>query len=131
MERSPGAARACPCSVKAGAERVRRVNLCYGVPSPSVTFGGRSIDSKREQFRSEAHRALATPNHEVTAVHSTIWLLLFIPPCFAFVVWQIVRSSPRVGFPSIPFGLGRHGFWTVLTITYVSMFVVALIEHKL
>ncbi len=64
-------------------------------------------------------------------MHSTIWLLFLVPPCFAFVVWQVVRNSPRVGFPSLPFALGKYGFWTVLTITYVSMFVVALVEHKI
>ena len=63
-------------------------------------------------------------------MHSTIWLLL-APPCFAFIVSQIIRYSPRVGFPSIPFSLGKHSFLTVLTITYVSMFVVALAQHRI
>ena len=62
-------------------------------------------------------------------MHSTVWLFLLVPPCFACVVWQAVRYSPRVGFPSIPSGLGKYGFWTVLAITYVSMFVVALLGH--
>ena len=64
-------------------------------------------------------------------MHSIIWFLLFVPPCFAFFVWQSIRYTPKVGFPSIPPKLSRHGFWTVLTITYVSMFVVALIKHKI
>ena len=64
-------------------------------------------------------------------MHSSILFLLFVPPGFALLVWQIVRHSPRVGFPSIPFGLGKHGFWTVLTITYLSMLLVALVEHKI
>ena len=53
-----------------------------------------------------------------SAFHS-LALFLF-PPCLAFMVWPIVRYSPTVGFPSIPFKLGKHGFWTVLIITYVS-----------
>lgn len=64
-------------------------------------------------------------------MHSIIWLLLVVPPCFAFIVSQVIRYSPRVGFPSIPFSLGKHGFLTVLTITYVSLFVVALVQHKI
>lgn len=64
-------------------------------------------------------------------MHSLIWILLLVPPCFAFVVSQIIRSSPRVGFPSVPFGLGRHGFWTVLILTYSAMFAVAFAQHRL
>ena len=67
---------------------------------------------------------------EVTPVHSMIWIFL-APPCIAFLAWQILRSSPRVGFPSIQFRLGKQGFWILLAMSYVTMFTVALIERKI
>jgi len=70
-------------------------------------------------------------DYEVPPVHSTIWILLLVPLCFSFLAWQILISSPRVGFPSISFRLGRYSFWMVLTVTYVAVFATALIEHKI
>jgi hypothetical protein len=70
-------------------------------------------------------------DYEVTPVHFTIWILLLAPPCFAFLVWQMLISSPKVGFPSIPFRFGKYGFWIVLTVTYVAVFATAFIEHKI
>jgi hypothetical protein len=65
------------------------------------------------------------------AMHSIIWVLLLAGPCVAFVASLAIRYSPRVGFPSIPFRLGKYGFWIVLAIVYVAMFATALIEHKI
>jgi hypothetical protein len=64
-------------------------------------------------------------------MHSTIWILLLAPLCFSFLAWQILISGPRVGFPSIQFRLGKYGFWILLTISYVTMFSVAMIERKI
>jgi hypothetical protein len=74
---------------------------------------------------------MALSGYEVTSVHSTIWILIFAPLCFSFLVWQILISSPKVGFPSIQFRLGKHGFWIILMISYVTMFTVALVERKI
>jgi hypothetical protein len=64
-------------------------------------------------------------------MHSIFWVLVLVPPCLAFLVWQALRYNPRVGFPSIPFQLGKYDFWIVLTIIYVATFAAALIEHKI
>lgn len=64
-------------------------------------------------------------------MHFIIWVLVLVPPCVAFVAWQAISYSPRVGFPSIPFRLGKYGFWIVLAIIYVATFATALIEHKI
>jgi hypothetical protein len=63
-------------------------------------------------------------------MHSIVWLLL-VPPFLAFLAWQVLRYSPKVGFPSIPFRFGKYGFWILLTLTYVAMSATALIEHKI
>ena len=70
-------------------------------------------------------------DYEVTPVHPIIWILILAPLCFSFLAWQILISGPKVGFPSIQFRLGKHGFWIILMISYVTVVAVALIERKI
>jgi hypothetical protein len=64
-------------------------------------------------------------------MYSTILILVLAPPVLAFVLWQVLRYGPKVGFPSIPFRLGKNGYWKMLTLSYVAMFAAALVSHRI
>lgn len=87
--------------------------------------------SNGSDFEVTPNPALANQVPKVAAVHSTVWLLILVPPSLAYFVWEVLRSSPKVGFPSIPFRLGKHGFWIVLALTYVAVFAAALMTHRI
>jgi hypothetical protein len=64
-------------------------------------------------------------------MHSIVWIIILVPPCVAFVLWQGIKNRSRIGFPWQPIRLGKYSFWITLTIIYIAMLSAALIEHKL
>ena len=64
-----------------------------------------------------------------------IAVLIFGPPCIAVLTWAMTRgwtammmrgrSTPRIVLWQ------KYDFWIILTILYIVMFTVALIERKL
>jgi hypothetical protein len=66
-------------------------------------------------------------------MHSIIWVLIFGPPCLAFVIWQqvAVGTSTRNKDSLNRVRLGKYGFWVILTIFYTVAFATALAKHKL
>ena len=62
-----------------------------------------------------------------------IWILIVVPPCLAFLIWQGIGKGSRTG-DTVPWQrvwLGNYGVWITLVILYVAMFAGALIEHKI
>jgi hypothetical protein len=66
-------------------------------------------------------------------MHSFIWVLVFGPPCLAFLIWQGIGKGSRTGdaAPWQKVSLGRFGYWIILTIIYTAAFATALVEHKI
>ena len=62
-----------------------------------------------------------------------IWLIIFGPPCLAFVLWQYIGVGAKSGniMPWQKVRLGKHGFWIVLTIIYAAALATVLAEHKI
>jgi hypothetical protein len=60
-------------------------------------------------------------------MHAMIWILVLLPLCAAFALWQSVgrvyKAGDTVPWQSVP--LGKHSFWLILTICYVAAFSAA------
>jgi len=74
-------------------------------------------------------------------MHSIIWVLILVPPCLAFVIWQYGGVGAKTRDMTVTSGfkvdlwqsmrLGKYGFWIILAIIYTVTLATALVEHKI
>jgi hypothetical protein len=73
-------------------------------------------------------------------MYKLVLLLILLPPCLAYWLWQGVgykerntgvSSNTSFGMNGQRVRLGRHGYWILLAICYAASFGLALALHKI